>query len=345
MTRTPDLLTETPEPGALIEEALRMIHLSSAIFLRAEFGAPWAFLSLGPHECAQALCPEAERLVLFHVVVEGRCRVRLHSGEEAFPAAGEAVVLPYGDTHVMGDPPDAEPVPIASLLPPLPWTTPPVLRHGGDGAPTRILCGYLHCEDLLFQPLLKALPPLIHVRPATPSGMEWLRASARYALEGIGSPRAAGPGARLPEMLLIESLRQYVAALPPARTGWLAALRDPVVGRALLLLHAAPAESWTVDRLARRVATSRTVLGERFAALLAQPPMRYLAQWRLQVAAHYLRTSAETLPEIAARVGYESEAAFSRAFKRGLGKPPASWRAEARTTSPWRAVPAAGQSR
>jgi AraC family transcriptional regulator, alkane utilization regulator len=330
MTATPQLLPGTPDAGALIEEALRMLHLSSAVFLRAELTLPWAFSSLGARDCAKALCPEAERLVLFHVVLEGRCLVRLDSGEEASLGPGEAVVLPYGGRHLMGNPSIAEPVPIARLLPPLPWHTPPVLRLRGGGEATRILCGYLHCEDLLFQPLLRALPPLIHVRPATPSGAEWLRASARYALEESSSWRASGLSARLPELLLVECLRQHMAALPPARTGWLAALRDPIAGQALSLLHGSPAEGWTVAQLARRVGTSRTVLGERFALLLGQPPMRYLAQWRLQLAAHFLRTTGETLPAIAGRVGYASEAAFSRAFKRGLGEPPASWRARSR---------------
>jgi AraC-like DNA-binding protein len=322
MTATPDLLTKTP----LIEEALSMVRLSSAVFLRGEFSAPWGFVSLRPRECAQALCPGAERLVLFHVVLEGTCRVELEN-EHATVAAGEAVVLPYGDLHSMSNPGDAPKVPIAALLPKAPWRGIAVLRHGAGGAPTRILCGYLHCRDLLFQPLLKALPPLIHVRPPTPSASEWLRASARYALESQG---AAG---RLPELLLVECLRQYVASLPPARTGWLAALRDPVVGHALMLLHESPGADWTVERLARQVAVSRSVLGERFGAVLGQPPMRYLALWRLQLAAHLLRTTGETLPQIAGRIGYESEAAFSRAFKRGLGEPPAAWRSRSRAAS------------
>ncbi|HTO97304.1 MAG TPA: AraC family transcriptional regulator [Myxococcales bacterium] len=323
-------MTKTPDGGPLIEEALRMVRLSSAVFLRADFTAPWAFESLGPRECAQALCPGTERLVLFHVVAEGRCEIRMQSGEAAALGPGEAVVLPYGDRHLMGQPLGTKPVPIASLLPPLPWPAPPVLRHGGGGADTRILCGYLHCEDLLFQPFLEALPALIHVRPPTPAAAEWLRASARYALEDPASWRTVGLAARLPELLFVECLRQYVAALPPARTGWLAALRDPVVGPALKALHTSPAQGWTVEMLARRAATSRTVLGERFAALLGQPPMRYLAQWRLQLAAHLLRTTAETLPAIAGRVGYESEASFSRAFKRSVGEPPAFFRSRSR---------------
>ena len=330
MTATPQLLSGTPPVGALIDEALRMVYLSSAVFLRAEFTAPWSIVSLGSREYIDALCPGARQLVLFHIVLEGRCRVAMDSGEEAALGAGEAVVIPYSDRHRMGHPKVSRPVPFQTLVPPTPWHVPPVVRHGGGGETTRILCGYLSCEDLLFQPLFKALPPLIHVRPPTASGAAWLRATAQYALEE--TTRWSGIRARLPEMLLVECIRQYVAELPLERTGWLAALRDPVVGRALALLHGAPGDDWTVARLARGVAASRTVLGERFAALLRQPPMRYLAQFRLQLATHLLRTTAETLPEIAARVGYESDAAFSRAFKRGVGVPPASWRSRSRDT-------------
>ena len=325
MTGTPDLLPDAPRPAALVEEALRLLRVSSAIFLRGEFAAPWAFSSLGPKEYAAALAPGAERLILFHIVLEGRFRIQLQSGEEASPGPGEAVVLPYGDRHVMGFPRDAPPVPVGKLLPPPPWTSLPIMRNGLQGPATRILCGYLHCEDLLFHPLLRALPPLIHVQPATRDGAEWLRASARYTVAEAG--RGGTPSARLPELLLVDCLRQYLESLTPARTGWLAALHDEVVGRALSFLHQAPADAWTVERLARCVGVSRTVLGERFAAVLGLPPMQYLTHWRLQLASHLLRSTSATLPEIAGRVGYESEAAFSRAFKRGLGLPPAAWRA------------------
>jgi AraC-like DNA-binding protein len=279
-----------------------------------------------------ALCPGAERLVLFHVLLEGRCRVRLGSGEEALLSEGEAVVIPYGDQHEMGHPADARAVPIASLLPPLPWTSMAVLQHGGGGETTRVLCGYLECQDLLFHPLLKALPPLIHVRPATPAAAEWLRASARYTAAQAG--KGGFTRGRLPELLLVDCLRQYAEELPAARVGWLAAIRDPVVGRALALLHGGPAEPWTVESLARRAGVSRSVLGERFAALLGVPPMRYLMQWRLQLASHLLRSAPAALAEIAGRVGYESEAAFCRAFKREMGVPPAAWREGGRRLGP-----------
>src|SRR5262249_29393957 len=151
------------------------------------------------------------------------------------------------------------------VFPPPPWAAMPVMRLGGAGARTRILCGYLHCEDLLFHPLLRALPPLIHVRPSDGPAADWLCASARYALADAGKPQ--GPGARLPELLLVDCLRQHLRGLPAARTGWLAALRDPVVGRALSLLHETPDDDWSVESLARRVGVSRTVLGERFTAV------------------------------------------------------------------------------
>lgn len=328
MAGTPELLPATPaappDLRPLVEDVLRVVHLSSAVFLRGEFSAPWAFSSLGPRECAAALCPEAERLVLFHVVLEGRCRVKLDAGDEAVLRAGEAVVIPYGDAHQMAEPADARPVPVATLLPPLPWSSIAVLRHGGGGASTRVLCGYLHCEDLLFHPVLRALPPLVPIRPATAAAADWLRASALYTAAQVGLGGAAP--ARLPELLLVDCLRQCVETLPASRLGWLAAARDPLVGRALALLHGAPADPWSVEALARRVAASRTVLAERFVSLLGVPPMRYLTQWRLQLAAHLLRGAPATLPEIAGKVGYVSEAAFCRAFKREMGIPPATWR-------------------
>jgi AraC-like DNA-binding protein len=204
-----------------------------------------------------------------------------------------------------------------------------MMRHGG-GPRTRIVCGYLGSGDLIFRPAFRALPPLIHFRPASPAASEWLRASARYALDETG--RCTGFAARLPELLLIDCLRQYIRELPPGATGLLAALRDPVLGRALSLLHEAPEQAWTVAALARRVGVSRTVLGERFAAALGTPPMRYLAEFRLQLASHELRSGTATLPEIAAGAGYDSQAAFSRAFKRRMGQPPAAWRRTSRAT-------------
>ncbi len=331
MTATPDHSTGSPLPSGasdLLSDVLKVLHLSSAVFLRGDFTAPWAFHSLGPDECASMLSRGARSVVLFHIVLEGRFCMALQGGESAQAGAGETVVLPYADHHVMGWPGEAEPVPLTSLLPPPPWLQMPVVRHGGGGERTRLLCGYLRCEDPFFHPFLEALPRLMHVRPATAAAAEWLQASVRYAVDEAerGRPGAANLLSRLPELLFVDCLRQYAETLPPDRTGWLAGLGDPVVGRALVLLHAEPREEWTVERLARRVAASRSVLAERFTRLLGRSPMRYLAGWRVQLAAHLLRTTPLAMGEIADRVGYASEAAFGRAFKRHLGTPPATYR-------------------
>lgn len=321
-------MTEAPRLD-LLEDVLRRVRLSSAVFLRGEFSAPWGFSSADAATLAQVLAPGARRMVLLHVAVEGMFHISIPSGESAIASAGDAVVLPYCDMHTMRFPDDASPVPIVELLPAPPWKeTPVVCQMGGSGAPTRILCGYLHCEDLIFNPVLGALPRLIHLRAPSARASEWRQASLRYMLE---QARGAGPGAgellaRLPEMVLVDCLRQYIESRPPETTGWLAALKDPVVGRSLVLLHARPERAWTVSELAREVAVSRSILAERFSAALGVAPMRYLTHWRLQIAADLLRTTRPGLAALAARVGYESEEAFSRAFKRHLGVSPAAWR-------------------
>jgi len=324
MTETPPLVTVPPD---LLAGVLRQVHVASALFLRGEFSAPWAVLSPPREDLIQLLQPGARHLVLFHIVVEGRCHFALEPGDDASAAAGEVVMLPYADRHSMAFPPHTPPVPIVELLPMPPWPTMPLLRHGGGGEGTRVLCGYLRCEELLFNPFLKALPPLIHLRPS-PEAADWLRASVRYALGEVAQSK---PGAqellqRLPEVLLVDCLRQYAQSLPAQQTGFLAALRDPVAGRALALLHEDPSRAWSVEELARRAATSRSVLGERFRSLLDESPMHYLAHWRLQLAARALATGDVPVAAVAQRVGYESEAAFSRAFKRRLGVAPSDWR-------------------
>jgi AraC-like DNA-binding protein len=209
-------------------------------------------------------------------------------------------------------------------MPPMPWNDLPVIRHGGGGARTTMVCGYLACDDLLFNPFLKALPSVFRIRPPDGPAAEWTRASVQYALAGA-TPAAAR---RLFELIFVEMMRLYVESLSLSseQSGWLAALADPVVGQALLQLHASPAEPWTVPELARRVATSRSVLDERFRRQLGRAPMKYLTEWRVQLATDLLRSSELGVAEVADRVGYESEASFNRAFRRLVGEPPARWR-------------------
>lgn len=335
MTKTPNFMLKTPERTAplagaeLLADVLGRIHLASAVFLRGEFTQPWAFASTDAATLCQIVQPGARRLVLFHVAVEGEFCIWLGSGERAHARPGDAVVLPYCDQHSMGYPENAPPVPIATLLPMPPWREMPVIRHGGGGQRTRILCGYLHCDDLLFNPVLQVLPRLIHVRPTSSQAAHWREASLRYVVEQAEQPGMRGEAllARLPELVLVDCLRQYAESLPPQQVGWLAALRDPVLGRALMLLHAQPATTWTVEKLASGAAVSRSVLAARFVQVLGVSPMRYLAQWRLQLAANLLRDQPQLgMGSVAERVGYEAEAAFSRAFKRHLGVSPAAWR-------------------
>ncbi len=308
----------------LLSDVLRRVHLSSAFFMRGEFSAPWGFDSTDEATLAQVLVPGARRLVLLHLAVEGSFHITLPDGQSALVHPGDAVMLPYCDRHSMLFPQDARRVPIVELLPAPPWSELPVVcRCGGGGAATRVLCGYLDCEDLLFNSVLRALPRLIHLRAKPGPAAEWREASLRYVLEH-GQDKS--PLQRLPELVLVDCLRQYAEALPEGETGWLAALRDPLLAKALVLLHAQPEHAWTVEGLARRAAASRSVLAERFAKKLGMTPMRYLAQWRLQLAADLLRTTSMSVAALAARVGYEAEAAFSRAFKRHLGTSPAAWR-------------------
>ena len=328
MPETPERASDALHTGTeLLADVLGRLRLASAVFVRGEFSAPWGFQSVDEASLCQLVQPGARRLVLFHVAVEGHFSIALPSGETADAQPGDAVVLPYCDLHSMAWPRGAPTVPVASLVPPPPWSAIPVMRHGGGGAPTRILCGYLHCADLLFNPLLRALPRLVHVRPATEQAAQWRQSTLRYAMEEARSaPAGASVLARLPELVLVDCLRQYAQELPPGQGGWLAALRDPMLGRALMLLHARPGEPWTVEALARQVGASRSVLAERFVQVVGVSPMRYLTQWRMELAGQLLRTEPRPgLATVADRVGYESEAAFSRAFKRHLGRTPASW--------------------
>jgi AraC-like DNA-binding protein len=321
-------MTDTPNPtSTVLSDVLGRVRLSSAVFLKGEFTAPWSFQSADAAMLAQVVAPGAKRIVLMHMALEGSFHIALETGENALVAAGEAVVLPYCDVHTMGSPTLADPVSIIQLLPMPPWQEYPVVCSiDGGGVRTRAMCGYLHCDDMLFDPLLRALPRLVHVKAAATPAAQWREASLRYALEAGARPGASELSTRIPELVLIECLEQYAATLSIDRGGWLAALRDPMIGRGLALMHAQPTDDWTVERLAQQLGVSRSVLADRFTASVGQPPMKYLAQWRLQLAADLVRSTELGIAEIAGRVGYESEAAFSRAFKRQFGASPAVWR-------------------
>jgi AraC-like DNA-binding protein len=328
MIEQPDDLTGTPpfagNPSAgLLADVLAQIRFEGALFLRGLYAAPWGLGSPDNADLVQLLAPDAERLLLFHMVRKGRVTINCKDlSVELGP--GDLAVLPYADRHIMHSPDAAEIVPIAQVLPPPPWSDIPVCILGGGGEVSEIVCGYFRCDDLLFNSLLRRLPSLFKVSPEG-SVAALLSAAIDYALEeGSAHGGVSGMG-HLTQMLFAETLKLY-ATQADAADGWLAASADPIIGRSLRLMHDDPGREWRVEDLARGANTSRSVLGERFRALLGKSPIRYLAEWRMQVAASLLRTTDLKLAEIAERAGYGSEAAFSRAFHRHLGAAPAQWR-------------------
>jgi AraC-like DNA-binding protein len=261
--------------------------------------------------------------------------------------AGDVVIFPRGDAHVMGSHVGVRPLPIGRLLPSQPSEEIPSLDHGGGGEATRFVCGFLHC-DQAFNPLMGALPTLLCVSGRDHAGQRprseaeaaerpgvvlvgadgWLATTLRHTIEEADAthPGSSAMLARLTELLYLDVVRRYMQKLPSGQSGWLAGVNDPEVGRALRLLHARPERPWTVEDLAHEVGVSRSALAQRFSELIGEAPMRYLTGWRIQLAKHLILQSGLPIAEVADRVGYESEAAFNRAVKRHVGVPPVAWR-------------------
>jgi AraC-like DNA-binding protein len=311
-----------------LSDVLRVIHLKGGVFLHAEFTAPWCVSSqVDPEDCG-SLLEGAEHLMIFHYVVEGRLAAQIPNGPPIQIEAGEVVILPHNDEHLLGSHLDLPPVPTRHIVQTSSEGGLHTIRHGGGGEQTRFVCGFLGCDRIAGNPLLNALPPLLRYDARLGSTAIWMKSSIEFAAQEIGSGRVGSETvlAKLSELLFVEALRRYVEEVPASQNGWLAGLKDPFVSRALSLLHGRVARNWTVDNLGREVGLSRSALAERFTRLIGEPPMRYLARWRIQVAANQLRNSDTPLARIAEEVGYDSEAAFNRAFKRNFGVPPATWR-------------------
>ena len=324
-TGTPNAEWAPPVP---LVTALERLRLGGAIFFRAEFTEQWSFTS-PLREITRVLHPGATRMILFHVVAQGRCWVSLDGGDRHWANRGDVIVVPYGDDYLMGGVQDAPTVPILSLIDRPPWARMPVVEHGTGGARTDLVCGHLRSDDALFDPALAALPRVFVVRLADTPAAHWVEASIEYALAN-SSPNptsAASMSTRLPEVILIEVLRLHLASAPASEQGWIAALRDPVLVPAMSCIHADPKRKWTVPELAAAAAVSRSVLDERFRRVLGRSPIRYLTEWRMHLAADLLSTTELGIATVARRVGYDSEEAFSRAFKRWGGCPPGAWRA------------------
>jgi AraC family transcriptional regulator, alkane utilization regulator len=310
-----------------LSEVLRMVRLQGAFFLNAECHEPWCVEAPRAADMAPVLSPGARKLAILHLVLEGHCWIQLEGAEPLRVFAGEAVILPAGDAHVIGSgrgdaPPDRRHR-VALRLPEL-----APVRYGGDGERTQLVCGWFAFERDIPNPLLANLPPLFRVGLAGRAAGPWIEQSVRYALHeaAAGEPGSTTVAAKVAESIFIEALRAYVESLPAHASGWLAGMRDTHVGRCLALMHAHPARDWSLEALGDEVHVSRSVLAERFTALVGLPPMQYLKRWRLALAARLLCSERCNLVRVAEAVGYESEASFSRAFKSEFGISPGAWR-------------------
>jgi len=310
-----------------LSETLRVVQLVGAIFINARFTAPWCYQSPSADTAARLLEPGAERVVIFHMVMEGECFVEMGNQPPVRLIAGDAVIFPEGDAHRMASEPGLAPA-LGARLDEVLSRRPRQLSYGGGGPTTRLVCGYLACDARLARLLLAGLPSLVRVNVRGSNAGIWLEASVRYALVEARSPRPGGAGvlAKLAEVLFIEVLRLYMNEHSEGRTGWLAGVGDRIVGAALTCLHKSPAHPWTLEELAREANTSRSVLAERFQSLVGNSPMQYLTQWRMLLAANLLRRGNAPLARVAEEVGYQTDTAFSRAFRREFGLPPVAWR-------------------
>lgn len=316
-----------------LSDVLRLVRLGGAVYLNGDFTAPWCLYGQADAALCGSFLPPAERIVSYHLITEGGCWASLPGdlGSAIYVAAGELLVVPQGEAHLLGSSLDIAPGPTGELLENQLRNAPGqlmALRYGGGGDRTRLVCGFLACDDTLSNPVLSALPRIFKVDMRNDPQSAWLESSLRFAAAEAAEWRVGSAIvlARLSELLFVEAVRRCIDTLPSDRKGWLAGVGDRFVGRALALMHAQPAHGWTVDELARKAGLSRSALAQRFTQLLGQPPMQYLAHWRLQIAAQELRVGTKSLAAVADQVGYESEAAFNRAFKREFGMPPAGWR-------------------
>jgi AraC-like DNA-binding protein len=313
----------------VLSDVLRAVRLTGAVFFDLELSSPWVAEAPASREIAASVMPGAQRVIEYHLIARGSCWGHAIGGEPVLLREGDVILFPQGDPHVMSSEPGMRATPDLRMFArrsPLPIVY--EMGGGGDNR-ARVVCCFLGCDERPYNPLLTALPPVIHLAAHGP------RASRLGSLFGIAinESGAARPGgenilSRLSELIFVEMIREYLETLPPAQTGWLAGLRDQVVGQALSAMHTEPSTDWTVEGLARLVGVSRSVFAERFTEMVGQPPMQYLSLWRMQLASRLLADGGH-VAEVATAVGYESDAAFSRAFKKLVGRAPAAWRREA----------------
>lgn len=312
----------------VLSEALNTVRMTGAIFYYAECTAPWGFAVPRLQDVAHVLAPGTERLVPYHLVAGGRAVVRFEGVPEIRLEPGDVVIIPHGDAHIVSNGSPSKLIDSAASLGKFLGGDQRMMRLGGGGEATTFVCGYFGCErhaDALF---LAGLPQMIKINVRGDVTGQWLESSIRYLVAEADRMRAGQKVllSKMAEALFIQTLRIYMETLPPEQTGWLAGARDPIVGGCLALMHQQPYRRWRLAEIATKVAASRSVVADRFALLMGEGPLTYLARWRLQLAARLLQTTRRTILQVASEVGYESEAAFSRAFKREFGVPPAKYR-------------------
>jgi len=338
--------------GDTLSDLLRAVRLRGAVFFYIEGADPWVAETPSAREFSPAVLPGVEHVMPFHGVARGSCWAAIAGEEPIRVDEGDIVMFPQGDHHVMSSAPGlrAKVVDPRIYFAPKPPQLPFALSvnhqgettarlDGGGSERTTIVCGYLGCDATPFNPLLASMPRILRMPGLAAGGDSWIASFMRSAVDESNLKRPGGEAVleRMSEMMFVEVLRRYADMLPSEQTGWLAGMRDPAVGRALALIHEKPGDAWTIERLGEEAALSRSTLHERFVHFMGQAPMQYLAQWRMQLAAAWLRDTDAKVIEIALEVGYENESAFSRAFRRAAGESPAAWRRSRRTPAKGRA--------
>jgi AraC-like DNA-binding protein len=320
-----------------LSDVLRAVNLTGAVFVTIDVSPPWSAPVPSADTLAPVIMPSAQHMISYHLVTAGRCWAIPPQGDPVQLDVGDIIVFPGGDPHIMCSEPRAPPgagLDMARIRPAEQWPYRIIgARRGTDRL--GIICGFLGCDVRPFNPLLAALPKMMVVSDQGALRDGWLGQFMRFAVAEASDKRPGGEDVlgRLSELMFVEAVRRHLDSLPDDQIGWLAGLRDRFVGRALTLLHARPAHTWTLEELAREVGLSRSSLADRFLHLVGQPPMQYLTHWRMQMAARMLANGAAPVAAVAEDVGYESEAAFSRAFKRLVGTPPATWRRQRRAAT------------
>lgn len=326
----------------VLSEVLKVVRLQGALFYNGEFSSPWSVYAASSHALAKYFATDTEHVIVYHLLTEGRAALRLENGGRLAMTAGDIVMLPHGDKHIIENGGASETLNDEEHLTDVLSQGLKLWRIGGGGEVTKFVCGYMACDPRLSQIFLSGLPPLFKINLRKSASGRWLENSIRFSVDqsNMSAPGEEALLAKLSEVLFVETLRAYIAQLPAEEKGWLGGARDSEVAKALALMHKSPEHPWTIASLAKEAGISRSVLAERFRHYLNESPMAYLTRWRIQLGAQMLESTSYSVAQIASEVGYESEAAFNRAFKREFTIPPARFRSQSRVAQ--RKAPAPG---